>query len=42
MTTLRATPFDYEFSDLVVAKVYATNKIGSGPESVLNTEGVNI
>lgn len=42
MTTLRAEPFGLDFSDLVIAKIYVSNKIGRGPESALNTEGVHI
>lgn len=42
LQTLRASPLNLIFNDLVVAKVYATNKIGSGLESDLNTDGVTV
>jgi len=42
MTTLREDPFLLTFGDLVVVKIYVTNKIGSGPESAINTAGVLI
>lgn len=39
---LREAPLLLKFNDLVVVKVFASNIIGSGPESTTNTEGVKI
>ena len=41
-TVLRQEPLQLQFDDLIVVKVYATNVIGSGPASLINTEGVKI
>jgi hypothetical protein len=42
MTLFRQTPFLLEFKDLIIARVKATNLIGTGPYSDLNTNGVKI
>jgi hypothetical protein len=41
-TTLRASPFNLAQDQLVRAKLAATNIIGTGPFSLVNTEGVTV
>jgi len=41
-TVFREEPLLLEFNDLVIVKVYATNVIGSGPESATNNQGIVI
>jgi hypothetical protein len=42
MTLFRQAPFLLEFKDLIISRVKATNLIGTGPYSDLNTNGVKI
>lgn len=42
MTTLRASPFNLAYGDLVVARITAINDIGSSSASAENTSGGTI
>lgn len=42
MTLFRESPFSLQFKDLIVARAKATNAIGDGPFSEINTTGVRV